>query len=90
MICKVRIFNNAGAHWPTPGHLIFNDYDGELYKFLKVENEIFTDHACGDYVWGTVKPVDMYESNYSNFESLAPLETTIEFNDNYKEIENGN
>ena len=77
---KVRVFQNGGD-WANSGQLIYNDYDGELYKFLKVENNIFTDHACGNYVWGTVKQVDMYESNYSNMEQAAPCETTIEFMD---------
>ena len=80
---RVRIFQNGGD-WANSGQLIFYDYDGELYKFLKVENNIFTDHACGNYVLGTVKLVDMWESNYSNFEPLAPLETTIEFIDEEK------
>ena len=77
---KVRIFQNGGA-WPNSGEMLFHDYDGELYKFLKVENTIFTDHPCGNYVWGRVKLVDMFESNYSNMEQAAPCETTIEFMD---------
>ena len=77
---KVRVFQNGGD-WANSGQLIYHDYDGQLYKFLEVENSIFTDHPCGNYVWGTVKPVDMYESRWTNSEFGAPMETTIEFMD---------
>ena len=75
---KVRVFQ-YGEDWPNEGEYFFHKYDGELYKFEKVENTIFTDYPCGNYVFGTVRLIDIFETEFETAQQYVKDETPIEF-----------